>query len=130
MPKQIVNNVAGATPPLPVFSQAVISRGHVYVSGSIGSDEEYNIVGGVQQQARAALDNMKVILEGAGSGLEHIVKVTIYLTNMARDFGMFNDVYTEYFRDVGPLPARTCIGVAALPMGAFVEVECIAEVEE
>ncbi|KAF8449258.1 YjgF-like protein [Boletus edulis BED1] len=127
MPKQVINNVAGATPPLPVFSHAVISNGNVYVSGSIGSDEEYNIVGGVQQQARAALDNMKAILEGAGSGLEHIVKVTIYLTNMARDFGIFNEVYAEFFRDVGALPARTCIGVAALPMGAFVEVECIAE---
>ncbi|KAG6374812.1 YjgF-like protein [Boletus reticuloceps] len=124
MPKQVINNVAGATPPLPVFSHAVISNGHVYVSGSIGSDEEYNIVGGVQQQARAALDNMKAILEGAGSGLEHIVKVTVYLTNMVRDFGIFNEVYAEMWERC--LRGRALV-LRPCPWEQFVEVECIAE---
>ncbi|KAN0088699.1 Endoribonuclease L-PSP/chorismate mutase-like protein [Tylopilus felleus] len=127
MPKQIINDITGAVPPLPVFSQAVISNGSVYVSGSIGCDAEYNIIGGIQDQTRAALDNMKALLEGAGSGLEHVVKVTVYLANITRDFVVFNEIYAEYFPDRETLPARTCIGVAALPLGAFVEIECVAE---
>ncbi|KAG8220786.1 YjgF-like protein [Butyriboletus roseoflavus] len=127
MPKQIINNISGAVPPLSVFSQVVISNRNVYVSGSIGTDDEYNLIGGVEPQIRAALDNMKTLLEGAGSSLEHVLKVNVYLENMARDFDFFNEIYAEYFSDPETLPARTCIGVAALPRGAFVEVECIAE---
>ncbi|KAF8552220.1 YjgF-like protein, partial [Imleria badia] len=103
-----------------------VSNGNVYVSGSIGCDEEYNVIGGIQQQTKAALDNMKALLKGAGSGLECILKVTVYLANMPRDFDVFNQMYAEYFAGQA-LPARTCIGVANLPKGAFVEVECIAE---
>ncbi|KAI9573916.1 Endoribonuclease L-PSP/chorismate mutase-like protein, partial [Boletus coccyginus] len=106
--------------------QVVISNGTVYLSGSIGCDGEHVIVGGVQQQTKTALENMKALLEGAGSGLEHVVKVTAYLANIARDFDVFNEIYAEFFRGI-ELPARTCIGVDALPKGAFVEVECIAE---
>ncbi|KAH0836505.1 hypothetical protein J3R83DRAFT_8143 [Lanmaoa asiatica] len=110
------------------IAQVVISNGNVYVSGSIGCDDEYNIIGGIESQSRAALNNMKTLLEGAGSGLEHVLKVTVYMTYMARDFDVFNDIYREYFPNPETLPVRTCIGVATLPMGAFVEVECIAEV--
>ncbi|KAF8835947.1 YjgF-like protein [Paxillus ammoniavirescens] len=126
MSKQIVNNVPGAVPALPIFSQAVISKGHVYLSGSIGCDKEYNIVGGIHEQTRAALENMKKVLEGAGSGLEHVVKVNVYLANLVRDFAAMNEVYEQFFTR-GAMPARTCVGVAALPVGGFVEIECIAE---
>jgi len=93
MSKQIVNNVPGAVPPLPILSQAVISKGHVYVSGSIGCDEKYNIIGGIHEQTQAALENMKKLLEGAGSGLEHVVKVNVYLAHLVRDFAAMNEVY-------------------------------------
>ncbi|ESK84082.1 YjgF-like protein [Moniliophthora roreri MCA 2997] len=117
-----------ANPVLAVFSQAVISKGYVYVSGNIGCDKNFKVVeGGVKAQTRAALENVAIVLRAAGSGLEHIVKATIYLTNMERDFGPMNEVYAEFF-DKDRMPARTCIGVCTLPMGACFEIECMAEV--
>ncbi|KAK7450642.1 hypothetical protein VKT23_012953 [Stygiomarasmius scandens] len=85
-----------AIPPLPVFSQATISRGYVYVSGNIGCTKEMKVVeGGVQAETRAALENMTKVLKAAGSGLEHIVKANIYLKHMDQDFGPMNEVYKE-----------------------------------
>ncbi|KAI0648169.1 YjgF-like protein [Trametes meyenii] len=125
MTKQIVFSEE-ANPPLPVYSQAVISGKTIYVSGSIGITRDMKLVeGGVQAQTRAALDNMTKVLKGAGVGLESVLKANIYLTNLQRDFTPMNEVYLEYFKS-NP-PARTCIGVAALPLGAEVEIECIAE---
>ncbi|OCH87718.1 YjgF-like protein [Obba rivulosa] len=125
MPKQTVT-APDAVPPLPVYSHATISGKTVYVSGSIGCNKDMSLVeGGVQAQTRAALTNMHKILEAAGSGLDHVLKVTVFLPNIARDFALMNEVYKEFF-PTSP-PARTCIGVAALPLGAEVEIECIAE---
>jgi 2-iminobutanoate/2-iminopropanoate deaminase len=90
---------------------------------------------------RAAINNMKTVLEAAGSGLEHIVKANIYMSNMKDEFMLMNEVYTEVihldFRVLAKThsgqffptdpPARTCVGVAALPLGAAMEIECIAE---
>lgn len=89
---------------------------------------------------------MKAILEAAGSGLEHVVKANIYLANMQRDFVAMNEVYAEvcscHLFDAKALlilnskfypknpSARTCIGVTALPLGADVEIECIAELQK
>ncbi|KAH7919353.1 Endoribonuclease L-PSP [Leucogyrophana mollusca] len=127
MSKQVVST-PDANPPLPIFSQAVISRGHVYVSGNIGCTPDFKLVeGGVQAQTRAALENISKVLQAAGSGLEHIVKANIYLTNMSKDFTPMNEVYATFFK-AGEMPARTCIGVSSLPMGADVEIECFAEV--
>ncbi|KAF8167405.1 Endoribonuclease L-PSP, partial [Crassisporium funariophilum] len=109
-------------------AQAVISKGHVYASGNIGCDKDFKVVdGGVQAQTRAALRNLSIVLQAAGSGLEHIVKVNIYLANLPRDFLPMNKAYAEFF-EKNRMPARTCIGVASLPMGADVEIECVAEV--
>ncbi|KAJ4472578.1 Endoribonuclease L-PSP [Lentinula edodes] len=118
-----------ANPVLPVFSQAVISKGTIYVSGNIGCDKDMKIVGDIKAQTRAALENIAIVLKAAGSGLDSIVKANIYLTNMARDFGPMNEVYAEFF-DKDKMPARTCIGVPALPMGADFEMECTAEIPE
>jgi len=113
---------------LPVFSQAVISKGYVYVSGNIGCDKEFKLVeGGVQAQTRAALNNISVVLKAAGSGLEHIVKANVYMANMQGEFGLMNAVYSEFFA-ANNMPARTCVGVASLPFGAAVEIECVAEI--
>ncbi|KAJ4002249.1 Endoribonuclease L-PSP [Lentinula boryana] len=118
-----------ANPVLPIFSQAVISKGTVYVSGNIGCDKNMKIVGDIKAQTRAALENIAIVLKAAGSDLNCIVKANIYLTNMARDFGPMNEVYAE-FSDKDRMPARTCIGVVALPMGADFEMECTAEIPE
>ncbi|RDB28455.1 hypothetical protein Hypma_015921 [Hypsizygus marmoreus] len=133
-PTKTIVSTPDAVPPLPVFSQAVISRGHVYMSGNIGCKKDLTLVeGGVQAQTRVALENISIVLENisivlkaAGSGLEHIVKATVYLVNMPRDFQLMNEAYIRFF-DKDTLPARTCIGVACLPLGADVEIECIAE---
>ncbi|KAH7885674.1 YjgF-like protein [Phlebopus sp. FC_14] len=128
MTKVAVNNIEGAVPALPTFSQAVISKGHVFVSGIIGCDEEYNIVGGIHDQTLAALNNMKKVLEGAGSGLEHVVKVTIFLTQMQRDFDVVNSLYKEFFQSqADAMPAKTLVGASSIPMGGFVQFDCIAE---
>ncbi|KAF9074931.1 Endoribonuclease L-PSP [Rhodocollybia butyracea] len=130
-----------ANPVLPVFYQAVISNSKetIYVSGNIGCDKNFKLVGDVKAQTRAALENIAVILKAAGSGLEHIVKANIYLTNMPRDFAPMQrynylnisfrrPAYTHSQWDKGKMPARTCIGVASLPMGADFEIECTAEI--
>ncbi|KAI6167266.1 Endoribonuclease L-PSP [Pisolithus thermaeus] len=126
--------ISGPSPLLPSLihglAQAVKSRGHVYVSGCIGCDSEYLVVeGGIQAQTRAALENISRVLEASGSSMQHAVKVTIYLVHMARDFLPMNEIYEQFFtRET--LPARTCVGVSALPMGAFIEIDCIAEIPD
>jgi len=124
-----------AFPPLPTFSQAVISKGHVYASGNIGLAELTDATnfklaeGGIKGQVRAALQNLSQILKASGSGLEHIVKANVFLTDLPNDFGPMNEAYAEFFAK-GRMPARTCIGVKNLPLGAAFEVECIAEIPE
>ncbi|KII90321.1 hypothetical protein PLICRDRAFT_52071 [Plicaturopsis crispa FD-325 SS-3] len=117
--------------PFPIFSQAVRSVGGlVYVSGNVGCTKDIKLVeGGVPAQTKAALENIAIVLKAAGSGLEHIVKINIYLTNMARDFQPMNEAYKEFFNNES-LPARTCIGVLSLPVNADFEIECIAEVPD
>ncbi|KJA15268.1 hypothetical protein HYPSUDRAFT_149290 [Hypholoma sublateritium FD-334 SS-4] len=117
-----------AVPPLPVFSQAATSDGHVYVSGNIGCTKDFKLVeGGIQAETRAALENLQIVLAAAGSGLEHIVKANIYMLNMEKEFQLMNEVYAKFFAS-DKMPARTCVGVAYLPFGAAVEIECIAEI--
>lgn len=124
MAKTIIN-APEAVAPLPVYSHATINNGTIYVSGSIGADKDRNLKEGVQEQTHAALQNMQKILQAAGADLENVLKCNVYLANIQKDFTPMNEIYIQYFPK-NP-PARTCIGVAALPMGALVEVECIAE---
>ncbi|PPQ96029.1 hypothetical protein CVT25_013891 [Psilocybe cyanescens] len=117
-----------AVPPLPVFSQATISGDRVYVSGNIGCTKDFKMVeGGVQAETRAALENLSIVLKAAGSSLEHIVKANIYMTDMKNEFQLMNEVYAQFFSP-DKMPARTCVGVAYLPFGAAVEIECTAEI--
>ncbi|KAM5533618.1 hypothetical protein V8D89_012731 [Ganoderma adspersum] len=125
MTKQVVFSEE-ANPPLPFYSQAIISGKTIYVSGSIGIDRNSKLVeGGVQAQTRVAIENMTKVLQGAGVTRDAVLKCNIFLANLPRDFAPMNEVYLEYFPK-NP-PARTCIGVASLPLGADMEIECIAE---
>ncbi|KAG1730208.1 Endoribonuclease L-PSP [Suillus lakei] len=118
MTKEVVFT-PNAVPPLATFSQAIISKGFVYVSGNIGCTSEFMIVeGGVRGQTIAALENLSKILEAAGSGLQHVVKTNVYLTNLARDFSDMNSVYLMFFEE-NAMPARTCVGI-----------ECVAEIPD
>ena len=107
------------------YSQAVRTDSMVYTSGQIGLDPATGelIAGTVQEQTRQALTNLKHVLESADSGLNFVVKTTVFLQDM-NDFASMNMVYAEFFPE-NP-PARSTVQVAGLPKGALVEIECIA----
>lgn len=100
--------------------QVVYLSGQVHLDGATGKLVE----GDIGAQTRQCLENLKKVLAAAGLGFEHVVKTTVFLTNMA-DFAAMNEVYAEYM--VAPFPARSTIQVAALPLGARVEIEAIAQ---
>jgi 2-iminobutanoate/2-iminopropanoate deaminase len=107
------------------YSQAIIHEGLIYVSGQGPMDPETNKLklGTIEEEAALTLENLRIILEEAGSSLDRVLKVTAFLIDM-EEFGRFNEVYREYFQK--DLPARTCIQAAKLP-GAFrVEIDAIA----
>jgi len=113
--------------PMPVgpYSQAIVSGDKVFTAGQLGIDPATGkLVGeGVEEQTRQALRNLQAVLAAAGTSLENAVKVTVFLTDMG-NFPIMNRVYAEFFPKEPP--ARTCVGVAALPMGAAVEIEVVA----
>ena len=82
------------------------------------------IASGIEAQTRSCIENVKVILEDAGSSLESVIDVTVFLTDMANDFAAFNRVYGEYFGTIQP--SRTTVGVVALPTPISVELKVIA----
>jgi 2-iminobutanoate/2-iminopropanoate deaminase len=107
------------------YSQAIVSNGLVFCSGQIPLDPASGeLVGGtVADQTRRCLENLAAVLEGAGSSLGNVVKVSAFLTDMG-DFPEFNEAYAEFFGDAPP--ARATFAVAGLPKGADVEIECVA----
>jgi len=81
----------------------------------------------IEAQTRACIENVKAVLEDSGSSLEKVVDVTVFLTNIDRDFAAFNRIYTEYFETLQSRPTRTTVGVVALPVPISVELKVIAE---
>ncbi|HEX9935572.1 MAG TPA: Rid family detoxifying hydrolase [Longimicrobium sp.] len=107
------------------FSPAVRGGELIYLSGQVGQDPATGklVDGGVAAQTEQALRNLAAVLDAAGRTLDDVVRVGVYLTDMA-DFTAMNDVYARAFTQ--PYPARTTIGVAALPLGAAVEIDLVA----
>jgi len=107
------------------YSMAIESGDLVFLSGQIPLDAATGklVEGDIAAQARQSLENLKTILDAAGLTFAHVVKVNIFLTSMG-DFAAVNEAYKSYFRE--PYPARSTIAVAALPMGAKVEIEMVA----
>jgi len=107
------------------YSQAIRTEDLVFTAGQVGFDPAtMNIVdGGIEAQTRQVLTNLKYVLEAADSGLNFVVKTTVFLQDM-NDFAAMNAVYAEFFPE-NP-PARSTVAVAALPKGALVEIECTA----
>ncbi|MGI8694238.1 MAG: RidA family protein [Geodermatophilaceae bacterium] len=110
---------------LPVFSHAVIAGDHIYVSGMIGvQDSELHLVpGGIRAETTQTLRNIEQILRGCHATFSDVVKVNVYLTDMA----MFPEMNEAYLEVLGQdPPARITVGVAALVLGALVEIDCVA----
>ena len=106
------------------YSQAVRVASFVFTAGQIGIDPATGtLVDGLVAQTRQVMTNLQAVLEAAGTGLEHVVKTTIYLTDM-KEFRTVNAIYGEYFQ--GNPPARSTVEVAGLPLGALVEIEAVA----
>jgi len=113
--------------PLGPYSPAIRANGLVFVSGQIplNPDSGEVVEGSIQDQVRQVLENLKVLLQAAGSSLDKALKCTVYLTNLG-DFDAMNEVYATYFTEDVP-PARTTIEAANLPKGVGVEIDVIAE---
>ncbi len=114
-----------APKPVGPYSQAVVESGFIFVSGQGPLDPQSGRVehGDVRSETTRVLDNIKAILESAGSSLDKVVKCNVYLRDI-KDFAAMNEVYGSYF--ASPAPARTTIQAGALPLGIGVEIECIA----
>ena len=116
----------GAPAPVGPYSQAVVCDGWIFASGQIPLDPASGklVDGNVEAQTRRVLANLRAVIEAAGVGLDAVVRTTICLTDLG-DFQRVNAIYAEHFPNE-PQPARTTVGVAALPLGARIEVDCIA----
>lgn len=108
------------------YSQAVKCGNTVYVSGQIPLDPASGqlVTGDMETQIRRVFENLKAIVTAAGSDFSHVAKLNVFLTDLG-NFALVNKVMSEYFRE--PYPARAAIGVAALPKGAQVEMDCVVE---
>ncbi|CAI6101111.1 unnamed protein product [Clonostachys chloroleuca] len=115
-----------APPPLPgIYSQAIIANGLIFCSGAVPMDAETgNIINGdIQAHTHQCIKNLSAILEAAGTSLDKVVKVNVFLSNMD-DFAKMNEVYSTYWGDIKP--CRTCVAVKTLPLNTDIEIECTA----
>ena len=121
--------VAGAPTPVAPFSHAVAADGWVFVTGQMPTDpadDNAPLPDGIEAQTRRVVENLKIVLAGAGSALDKIVFARVYLTHFERDYAAMNAVWRSYFAE-GRLPARTCIGVTGLARNALVEIDLLAK---
>jgi 2-iminobutanoate/2-iminopropanoate deaminase len=107
------------------YAQAIKANGFVYTAGQIPIDPKTGnfVEGDIKPQTRQVLENLKAILETAGTSLDRVIKATVFLKNIA-DFAAMNEVYTEYLGQAKP--ARSTVAVAELPRGALVEIDLVA----
>ena len=114
------------TPPVGPFSQALKVDGFIYFSGHVGQDPTTGklVTGGIATETERVFQNLSSVLKAAGKGFDDVVRAGVYLTNMS-DYATLNGIYAKHFSQ--PFPARTVIGVAALPLGACVEIDLVVK---
>ncbi len=114
-----------APKPIGPYSQAVKAGGFLYASGQVALDPKTNefFGGDIRQQTQRVFENIKGVLEAAGSNFHHVVKTTVFLKSM-NDFAAMNEVYAKYF--TAAPPARSTVEVARLPKDALVEIDVVA----
>lgn len=128
MPDPLFHRLAAAPTPVAPFSHAVEIDGWVFVTGQMPThpnDPQAPLPEGIEAQTRRVMDNLALVLGELGLGLEHAVSVRVYLTEFTRDYAAMNATYQSYF-PADRLPARTCVGVTALAVGALVEIDLVA----
>ncbi|HKQ23477.1 MAG TPA: RidA family protein [Burkholderiales bacterium] len=122
MTKQAINT-KDAPQAIGTYSQAVQAGGTIYLSGQIGLDATtMQVVEGIDAQIHRVFGNLRAVAAASGASLDDVVKVTVFLTDLA-NFARMNEIMAQYFRP--PFPARSAVGVSQLPRGALVEVEAI-----
>jgi len=114
------------TPPVGPFSQAVEAGGFLYFSGQVAQDPATGTVveGGILPETECVFRNLSAVLKAAGKSFDDVVRAGVYLTSMS-DYVALNGIYAKHFSQ--PFPARTTIAVAALPLGACVEIDLVAK---
>lgn len=128
MTAPLFHMIAQGPRPVAPFSHAVESDGWVILTGQMPTDPEAPdapLPDGIEAQTRRVMDNLLIVLDGLGLGLEHVVCVRAYLARFAEDFESMNRAYAAYFA-AQRLPARTCVGVTGLARDALVEIDMIA----
>ena len=128
MAAAIFHMAAGAPAPVAPFSHAVEADGWVFVTGQMPNDpddEAAALPDGIEAQTRNVMANLEAVLSSLGLGFGHVVQARIYLTRFREDYAAMNAVYEGYFAP-GRLPARTCVGVVDLALGARVEIDLLA----
>ena len=120
--------VARGARPVAPYSHAVEADGWVLLTGQIPNhpdDDARPLPPDIEEQTRRVMDNLVIVLEGIGLGLEHVLAARVFLTRFEADYERMNEAYRSYFPPE-QLPARTCIGVTALARGARVEIDFVA----
>jgi len=114
------------SPPVGPFTQAIEVGGFLYLSGQVGQDPATGklVDGGIVAETERVFQNLSAILKAAGKSFDHVARAGVYLTSIS-DFAAMNGIYAKYFSQ--PFPARTTIGVAALPLGACVEIDLVVK---
>jgi 2-iminobutanoate/2-iminopropanoate deaminase len=114
------------TPPVGPFSQAIEAGGFIFFSGQVGQDPMTGklVAGGIAAETERVFGNLSAVLKAAGRSFDDVVRAGVYLANM-NDFVAMNGIYARHFSR--PLPARTTIAVAALPLGACVEIDLVVK---
>ena len=122
-------NLSSAPTPVAPFSHAVECDGWVQVTGQMPTDPTDNqrpLPEGIQAQTKRVMDNLVIVLNEIQLKLENVLSARVFLTNFKRDYEAMNNVYSSYFA-TDKLPARTCVGVTDLALGALVEIDIIAK---
>jgi len=128
MTAPVFHMIKQAPTPVGPFCHATEVDGWVFLTGQMPTDPndaDAALPDGIEAQTRRVMDNLILVLEGIGLGLQDVTSVRIFLTEFKRDFSPMNEVYTSYFPRE-KLPSRTCIGVTALAVNALIEIDFVA----
>jgi reactive intermediate/imine deaminase len=128
MSRPIFHTIPSAPKPVAPYSHAVEVAGWVQLTGQMPNDPKdpsKPLPAGIEAQTKRVMDNLAIVLRELGLGLQHVTSARVFLTDFERDYAAMNAVYATYFT-ADRLPARTCVGVNALALGALIEIDMIA----